>query len=93
MSAREIIREGLSEALETMESMLVNEGQLSVFNNTIKPEFQQNAQASPFDGWDYVSCDPYCDFMGQTVETGNSIMENAFEEAFLAALEELILPE
>ena len=89
MSARSVINQGLEEALATMEFMLVNEGQQTVFESYVRPEFRQNAQASVFEGWSYVSCDPYCDFMGETVETGNAIMENAYEQAILEVVEDI----
>jgi hypothetical protein len=79
--AREIIAEGLQEALGTMESMVVNEGQTSVFESTLGPAFEDAAQASPEDGWDNVSADPYSDFMGEICEAGNQIMEAAYEYA------------
>ena len=69
--------------------MLVNEGQQSIFESYVRPEFTKNAQASVFEGWSYVSCNPYCDFMGETIETGNSIMENAYEEAILEIVEDI----
>lgn len=79
--AKEIINEGLQEALSTMESMVVNEGQTSVFESTIAPAFESAAQASPEDGWEDVSGDPYSDFMGEICEAGNQIMEAAYEYA------------
>jgi hypothetical protein len=79
--AKEIIKEGLDEALSTMELMIVNEGQTSVFQSTIAPEFEKNADASPEDGWEDVSGDPYSDFMGEICEAGNQIMEAAYEYA------------
>lgn len=79
--AKEIIAEGLQEALDTMELMIVNEGQTSVFQSTLAPAFESAAQASPEDGWDDVSADPYSDFMGEICEAGNQIMEAAYEYA------------
>jgi hypothetical protein len=79
--AKEIIKEGLDEALSTMELMIVNEGQTSVFQSTLAPAFESAAQASPEDGWDDVSADPYSDFMGEICEAGNQIMEAAYEYA------------
>lgn len=79
--AKEIIAEGLQEALSTMELMIVNEGQTSVFDSSIAPAFESAAQASPEDGWDEVSADPYSDFMGEICEAGNQIMEAAYEYA------------
>jgi hypothetical protein len=80
-NAKEIIAEGLQEALQTMELMIVNEGQTSVFESTIAPAFEAGAQASPEEGWDDVSADPYSDFMGEICEAGNQIMEAAYEYA------------
>jgi hypothetical protein len=79
--AKEIIAEGLQEALSTMESMVVNEGQTSVFQSTLGPAFEDAAQASPEDGWDDVSADPYSDFMGEICEAGNQIMQAAYDYA------------
>jgi hypothetical protein len=79
--AKEIISEGLQEALSTMESMVVNEGQTSVFESTLGPAFEDAAQASPEDGWDDVSADPYSDFMGEICEAGNQIMQAAYDYA------------
>ena len=79
--AKEIIDEGLQEALDTMQSMIVNEGQTSVFESTITPAFESAAKASPEDGWETVTGDPYSDFMGEICETGNQIMEAAYEYA------------
>jgi hypothetical protein len=79
--AQEIINEGLQAALDTMESMISNEGQRSVFDSAIAPAFEDAAQASPEDGWDTVSADPYSDFMGEICEAGNQIMEESYEYA------------
>jgi len=79
--AKEIIAEGLDEALSTMESMVVNEGQTSIFESTLGPAFEDAAQASPEDGWNDVSIDPYSDFMGEICEAGNQIMQAAYDYA------------
>jgi hypothetical protein len=78
--------DALPEAIAEMESMCVNEGQSSALSNLI-PEFQQNAEASVDEGWTDVSCDPYCDFIGEIIEAGNSIMAHAY--AVAQALSEL----
>lgn len=78
--AREVIRDGLEEAISTMTSMCANEGQSQALQN-ILPDFSAAASASPEDGWPGVSCNPYCDFIGEIVEEGNNIMENAYDEA------------
>ena len=63
-----------------MEGMCVNEGQLSVFESALAPEFESAAQSSPLDGW--PGADPgYSDFMGEITETGNQIMEAAYAYA------------
>lgn len=80
-NAKQVIEEGLSAALSTMESMIVNEGQTSVFESTIAPAFESNANASPEDGWEDVTGDPYSDFMGEICEAGNQIMEAAYDYA------------
>jgi hypothetical protein len=79
--AKEVISQGLEEALDTMENMLSTEGQISIFGSTFAPEFESNAKASPEDGWDAVSAEPYSDFMGEIVEAGNQIMEAAYQYA------------
>lgn len=81
MSARARIKEGLNEAVSTMRSMIVNEGQSSILESTLIPQFEANSDAPLLSGWQYVSCHPYCDFLGNTVEAGNSIMENAWNDA------------
>jgi hypothetical protein len=79
--AKQVIEQGLQEALETMESMCANEGQFSVFESTIAPEFESAAQAGPTDGWSGVDAGPYSDFMGEICEAGNQIMEAAYDYA------------
>ncbi len=79
--AQEVISQGLEEALDTMENMLSNEGQISIFGSNFAPEFESNAQASPEDGWESVSAEPYSDFMGEIVEAGNQVMEAAYQYA------------
>jgi len=74
-NANEIIQAGLDEALGTMESMIVNEGQGSVFESYIGPEFESAATASPTEGWPGVDAGAYVDFVGEIVEAGNQIME------------------
>ena len=91
--AREITAEALQEALDTMEGMCGNEGQLSVFNRYVRPAFIEAKQGSKIrDGWPGVDIGEYMDFMGEIVEEGNAIMEAAYEEAeeILSELEEAI---
>jgi hypothetical protein len=82
MDPYEIIATALENAISTMTSMIVNEGQASVLNNTFIPDFERNALADPSEGWIPVNCSPYCDFMGETVEAGNQIMETAYVLAY-----------
>lgn len=78
MSPEAIIAAGLQNAIATMRIMIVNEGQESVLTNTIIPKFEQNAEASPEEGWTFVSASPYESFMSETVEAGNQIMLAAY---------------
>lgn len=78
--AREVVRQGLSDALSTMEGMVGNEGQESIYQSYVKPAFQESV--GPInDGWPGVDIGDYMDFMGDIVEEGNSIMEDAYAEA------------
>lgn len=88
--AREVKRQGLSDALETMSDMIGNAGQQVVFNDYVEPAFRENAQADINDGWTDVDIGEYMDFMGEIVEEGNSIMADAYEEAqeILSEIEE-----
>ena len=88
--ARDIIKEALQEALSTMEDMVGNAGQLSVFNSYVQPQFIENAQAPIEDGWEDVDIGEYMDFMGEIVGEGNQIMAEAYELAqeILSELEE-----
>lgn len=79
--ARSVIKEGLSEALGTMEGMIGNSGQQTVYNDYVVPAFQENAQADIEDGWSDVDIGEYMDFMGEIVDEGNSIMADAYEAA------------
>lgn len=88
--AREVVREGLSDALSTMEGMVGNAGQATVFNDYVEPAFRENAQADINDGWSDVDIGEYMDFMGEIVDEGNSIMADAYEVAqeILSEIEE-----
>jgi hypothetical protein len=79
--ARGVVKEGLSDALSTMEGMVGNAGQDAVFNDYVVPAFQENAQADIDDGWTDVDIGEYMDFMGEIVEEGNAIMADAYEIA------------
>lgn len=89
--AREIVNEALQDALDTMEGMCGNEGQLTVFNDYVKPAFIEN-KGKIRDGWNPVDIGEYMDFMGEIIDEGNNIMEQAYEEAeeILSELEEAI---
>lgn len=76
--AREVIKEGLQQALSTMEDMVGNPGQQSVFNSYVQPQFIENAQAPIEDGWEDVDIGEYMDFMGEIVGEGNQIMAEAY---------------
>lgn len=78
--AREIVREGLSDALSTMQGMVGNEGQESVYQSYVEPAFK-DAIGPVEDGWPGVDIGEYMDFMGEIVEEGNMIMEEAYEMA------------
>lgn len=87
--ARDVIREGYQEAISTMEDMIGNAGQQTVFNDYVQPAFAANI--GPIEnGWTEVDIGEYMDFMGEIVEEGNQIMEAAYEEAqeILSELEE-----
>jgi hypothetical protein len=88
--ARSVVREGLSEALATMEGMIGNAGQQTVYNDYVVDAFQENAQADINDGWSDVDIGEYMDFMGEIVDEGNSIMADAYEAAaeILSEIEE-----
>lgn len=79
--ARNVVREGLADALSTMEGMIGNAGQETVYNDYVVPAFQENAQSDIEDGWEDVDIGEYMDFMGDIVDEGNSIMSNAYEQA------------
>lgn len=97
--ARDIVKDGLSNALALMESMTNNEGQKTIYSNYVEPSFKENAQASIEDGWEDVDIGDYMDFMGDIVLEGNEIMAVAYEEAqqllseLEAAAEELLSEE
>lgn len=81
-NAKEVINEGLQEALDTMEGMCANEGQTTVLESYIKPDFESAAGSNgPTEGWPGVDAGAYSDFMGEITEAGNQIMEAAYEYA------------
>jgi tellurite resistance protein len=76
----EIIASAFDDALSEMQGMCANEGQLSVFENTVVAEFENSLSSSSTEsGWDNVDIGEYMDFMGEIVEAGNSIMSSAYE--------------
>ena len=79
--ARGVIKEGLSDALSTMEGMIGNAGQQTVYNDYVVEAFRENAQSDIDDGWTDVDIGEYMDFMGDIVDEGNSIMSDAYKEA------------
>lgn len=87
--ARDVVKQGLSDALSSMEGMIGNSGQQTVFNDYVVPAFEENV-GSIEDGWTDVDIGEYMDFMGEIVEEGNGIMSDAYEEAqaILSELEE-----
>ena len=77
-----IIENGLQDALSTMESMPGNEGQMSIYENYVAPAFIDTAQGTlAGDGWPGIDIGDYMDFMGEIVEAGNQIMEEAYDYA------------
>lgn len=78
--AREVVSAGLQDALSTMEGMVGNEGQSSVYGNYVAPAFQ-DAVGAIGDGWPGVDIGEYMDFMGEIVAEGNAIMEEAYNIA------------
>jgi hypothetical protein len=89
--AREVVTQGLEDALSTMEGMVGNEGQASVFESYVAPAFK-DAVGPVKDGWPGVDIGEYMDFMGEIVGEGNSIMEEAYGEAqeILSEIEEYL---
>ena len=87
--AREVVNEAFEEALSTMEGMVGNAGQQTVFNDYVVPAFE-DAKGPIEEGWNEVDIGEYMDFMGEIVEEGNSIMSDAYDEAqeILSELEE-----
>ena len=81
---RFIIYEGLQEALDTMESLCGNEGQVAIYERHIEPAFREQGK-EVMTGTDYewtpIIIDDYMDAVGEIVEEGNMIMDQAAEEA------------
>lgn len=89
--AREVVREGLQNALSTMEGMVGNTGQETVYNDYVQPAFISNAGPIQ-EGWNEVDIGEYMDFMGDIVGEGNDIMSEAYDLAqeILSELEEAL---
>ena len=80
--ANSVINSGLADALDTMDGMIGNAGQQTVYNSYVIDAFKDaRGSAGPGDSWPGVDIGEYMDFMGIIVEEGNNIMEEAYEEA------------
>lgn len=80
--AEDILIESFYRAIETMASMPGNAGQASVFETYVVPAFEEMfAEAELRDGWPGVDIGEYMVFMGEIVEEGNKIMEEAYNDA------------
>lgn len=86
--AQELILEGLGAALVEMENMCANEGQSVTFLNhiieafTVETEIALEGSAGEGYEWDDVDIgDPYMQFMGEIIEVGNAIMQEAINLA------------
>jgi hypothetical protein len=78
------IAEALTEAIQIMTKMTVNQGQKTVLDDYFIPQFEQNATADPESGWNPVDPQPYQDFMSIIIEAGNQIMAEAYRIALAA---------
>lgn len=81
--AQETIKQGLEDALNQMQNMIANEGMQTIFDVHVEPAFIENAKADPEDGWTEVVLSEYMDFMGNIINEGNSIMNQAYDEAYI----------
>jgi len=80
--AGEIVEAAFYEAMDTMYEMCGNAGQESVFFNHVIPAFADEMENTQIgEDWSGVDIGEYMVFMGEIVEAGNSIMEDAFGEA------------
>jgi hypothetical protein len=91
--ARAIIKQGLSDALSTMQGMIGNPGQQTVYNDYVVEAFKENAQGDIEDGFEDIDIGEYMDFMAEIVNEGNAIMAEAYQEAqdILSEAEEELL--
>jgi hypothetical protein len=81
----EIIGQAFDDALSTMEGMLGNAGQETIFYGVVVDEFESALSSSSTEnGWEGVDIGEYMEFMGEIVEAGNQIMDSAY--AYLAAI-------
>ena len=79
-----ITSEALTEAIDIMENMTINEGQKTVLHKYIIPNFiktHEELKEEPCYGWDDVDAGDYIDFMGEICEAGNLIMTDAYNYA------------
>lgn len=80
--AEDIILDAYIEAITTMISMVGNAGQASVMESRVIPAFEVAFGSSdPETGWEDVDIGEYMAFMGEIVSEGNSIMEQAYNDA------------
>lgn len=86
--ANDIVEAAYYEAISTMQDMIGNPGQQTVFNEQVIPAFAEGvANTSIEEGWDDVDIGEYMAFMGEIVAEGNAIMEAAYQEAQSLAAE------
>jgi hypothetical protein len=79
-SPQAIIQSGLQDALDTMEGMLGNAGQETIYRDYVIEAFRSNV--GPVDeGWEEVELDDYMDFMGEIIAEGNAIMDETYDYA------------
>ena len=80
-SPQEIIHSGLEDALDTMEGMLGNAGQETVYQDYVIAAFHEATATPVEEGWEDVELDDYMDFMGEIIAEGNMIMADAYDYA------------
>jgi hypothetical protein len=86
--AGDIIEAAYYEAIDTMQGMIGNAGQQTVFNDHVIPAFADGvATTSIQEGWDDIDIGEYMSFMGEIVAEGNAIMSAAYDEAQSLAAE------
>lgn len=82
---RLIVYEALEGALETMEGLCANEGQLATYEKYIPEAFtaqmKEVVRGTDYE-WDPIDIGfPMMDYMSEIIEEGNQIMSEACEEA------------